>query len=407
MYNNIKEAMDEIFSKVKFDKQLLKKLIEFKINYIYKNDEHTDFFSHGVTGVNNKIYFTNNDFHKFYTILNIDPGRVGKAIRQSKTFNHEWKLEGDEYNQITIYVAHRFLISSELSKAEQITGATEGILLFLLRSISAIITDRFIYPADPGVANLTFEKLSNKFLIKQLGSWYEVLKYRASEVVKQEGLHYQTLIDYDDDIKVRYILTDTQTHVSSLVKNIYAEHMLNSKAGERIKVRTMTNLDMEGVDSFNDQVGGIEESIRYVISNIPDKNGFINQSLIVVVTNILPTANEKLIKEVLTFISDNFYDTTQNETIKLFVQSSIRYSLNYINDNGLIKEYGKNLAGLLKKVKGAINSSRSSDPELLTLRDLGEMVVRSSLKRVNDQVVNNTRTAVILYLSMKALFKQK
>ena len=400
----IKVSFDSLFKDVVFDRKLLGQLIQFRIRYLHKTDGHTDFFSHGYTGVQNQLYFTYHEFADFYQLLKINPDDVNKAIRQSPTFNPDWKIEGDPYNQVCVYLSHRFLTSPLLNQKEKTDGAFEGIMLFLIRSISAIITDRFIYPADPEIAAQTYENLSGKFLIKQLGNWYEVLKYRSTEVINPNGLHYKTLMNYDSEVGIRYILTDTQTHVSSLVKNIYAEHVNTAKAGERVKKVSFTGADMEGVDSFKDSRQFILDRINYINGIIPSKDSLVTPNLLTLSLNILPTAQASLIEKTLSYIASHCFDSKKGPEVQEYVKLSVRYTLNYMIDNNLNKVFLHDPGGLMKRIKGALNSSRSSDTELINLREVGETTVRNALGRPNPQVIKNTRTAVTLYLFLKAYF---
>lgn len=395
-YDQIKPPMDELFKKVKFDKKLLDKLIKYRTEYIFKNDQHTEFFSGNLTGVH-IIRFTYKEFdHIFKDVLNIDPLKVDKIIRLSKNFNQEYKIEGDAFNHTVTYMAHRFLTSTDIKKEEdRILGAQESIMFFLLRSISALISHRFKYPADIHVAKRTYEALSNKFLIKQLGSWYNVLDYRAKAAIEKEGIHYKTLIDFEDDAKVRYILTDLQTRMSDLIKNIYAVHMEASHDGNRVKETTMVGTDPEGGLVFKDHVGG-PNIYTNKINNLLTDNRIYRPTLSDIVTDIMPTVNNGQIKDMTEWMGNN-YISEHNTLIKDFVEQSMLFCITYISNNKLLPRYSKDIGTLLNKLKGAISSSRSTDVNLFRLRDLGSDIISLMNSRYNDQQTAATRTGVILY----------
>jgi hypothetical protein len=60
------------------------------------------------------------------------------------------------------------------------------------------------------------------------------------------------------------------------------------------------------------------------------------------------------------------------------------------------------LSAMLIRLKGAYTSSRSTDPDLLELRDLVEEVIRPSVDSRTPAVVASVRTGVLLYLVSRA-----
>ena len=392
--------MDELFSKVKFNKSLLNKLVRQRTKYIYKNVDHTEFFSGNLTGVH-IVRFTNKDFDSiFKELLRIDPLKVDKIIRSSDNFNHEYKVEGDAFNHTVTYMAHRFLTSPDLKEKDRLEGALESIMFFLLRSIAALISSRFIYPADKAVAKRTYELLSNKYLIKQLGSWYGVLQYRADQAVSKDGLHQKTLINFNEDDRVKYILTDLATRMSDLVKNIYSVHMVASDEGVRVKETNMIGLDHDGELMFKESTGGEGVYLQNVQKSITDDQ-LLRPRLVPIIMDIIPTTTETNLKELIGYIGQSYY-SDQNQLLKEFVEGSINYCVEYTKNHRLLSKYRKDLGKHLLKLKGALSSSRSSDPKLLELRDTGSDVIGLLPSHYTDQQVAATRTAAILYLYLLA-----
>jgi hypothetical protein len=61
---------------------------------------------------------------------------------------------------------------------------------------------------------------------------------------------------------------------------------------------------------------------------------------------------------------------------------------------------------MLIRLKGAYTSSRSTDPDLLELRDLVEKVIRPAVNSRTEAVVASVRTGVLLYLVSRAYTMQ-
>jgi hypothetical protein len=61
---------------------------------------------------------------------------------------------------------------------------------------------------------------------------------------------------------------------------------------------------------------------------------------------------------------------------------------------------------MLVRLRGAYTSSRSSDPYLLEMRSLTEEVIRPAVKTKTQAVVASVRTAVLLYIVLRAYTKR-
>lgn len=133
-----------------------------------------------------------------------------------------------------------------------------------------------------------------------------------------------------------------------------------------------------------------------------DKNSFIKAELIQVIVKVMFTMQERGFKLVLEWMSDNINTKPQVEE---FVRLVLVHSFNYLAEHGSVLKNTKDLSGMLSKLKGIYNSSRSSDAELLKLRYLGTKLIGESIGKTNEQTVAAIRTGIMLYICLRAYTK--
>lgn len=340
----------------------------------------------------------------FNEIFKVNAEEIKRGVKKVPAINENFKISSDILNLTLMYVAHRFLTSEYLSTDRKTRAAIDTALIFNYRSITAIINDRFRFPADERIAHRTYERLSNKFLLKKLGTWQEVMNYRAEAIVGPTSIHRNTLLNFNDDFAVVYLINDSQGRIGDAIKNIYAEFIQAHKAGDSITLNSGSVIDPEGAESFKDKVTGSEVLIEYVFSIISDRHSFVKRELVTIINNVVPTTSKQLLEQCLYWISDEYF-SKDRELIETFTRESITHCISYIEENEYLLSKKKDIGLLLTKLKGAITSSRSTEDKLYELRETGNDIVRQATGRVNDQIINSARTAVILYLFLRAYTK--
>lgn len=399
------EVFNEHFSKVKFDKRLTKALFQYQLQYINQNREHIEFFGSNLLGVH-VVRFKDSDVLRLYNdILDIDYYQLTNDIRKVTTINHEFKVSGDVFNLTCMYLMHRILNSKDLVDKDRQRGVYDVGLIFFYRCISAILSYYFRYPSDPKIAQSAYARLSNKFLIKKLGSWHRVMEYRAKELVDPKGLHYKPLSAFNDDQAIVYAINDSQGRVRDLIKNYYAEFVKVHNEGESIGVTTSTYFDAEGEETIKEKTKSVETYIAYIRHVVIDKDTFIKDDLLNVITNINSNTSYRMIKQVLNWLTEHYNDGKKHVLIDEFLKLVIVHSF-YLIQQHIPASRQRDYAYILSQLKNLYLSTRSNDPELLKLRELGEDIVQSANdKKVSNSLSMATRTSLILYITLRALIK--
>lgn len=389
---------------LKFNSALAAKFRQFQHNFVNRNRDHMTFFGGNLIGVE-VVRFTDKDFkHFFEEILHVNRDHLASAILQADAINENFKISSDCFNVTCMYVIHGFLSSPFLGIKEREQAALNVALLFNYRCITAFMSYYFRYPTDRKTAEATYAALSQRFLIKKLGSWNAVMLYRAQSIVEQQSIHRQALESFNDDFAIVYAINDSQGRISDLIKNIYAVFTRIHAAGEQIGTVSSVGLDMDGEEIIRDKVGGLENYSSYLLSVVTDPNSFIKEELVRIVCNVIHTTQKQHVVTTLTWISDAMLGPKHKE-VEAVIKTVLVYSYHYLLTHDQVLHDRHDVAGLLTKLRGLFISSRSSDEELLALREQGGVIVTEATNVKNENVVAAIRTGVLLYICLRAFTK--
>jgi len=400
----IKEVMDEIWSGIKFDSRLAKKVHMYRIEFVTRNSEHMAFFGGNLMGVH-KVRFTLSDYSRFFDVmLDAEADAIERQISTITTINHEFKISSDALNQTVLYMIHRFLTSPLLSSSKRIEAAVDLGLIFGYRTIAALLVHYFKYPIDTYTAQAVYERLSGRYLIKKLGTWQDVFEYRAKELIDSHGVHYQNIVKYNDDLAIVNILNDMHGRIKDMLKNIYAEFIKVHEQGDKLGVNKSTMIDADGAEIVKDRVHGLDNYKTYIENCVVDKNTFIKYELIDVVSSVVPTAKGKSLGLSLEWMVEHVTGKGRQHVID-FIDLSMVMSYNYLLKNEYVLHRSRDIVTLVGKLKGYILSSREDSADMNRLRDIGAEIVRNATGHQSEQTISAVRNALFLYVCIRAYTK--
>lgn len=397
------EVFDEHFKKVKFDNRLARLVYGYQLWYVNHNREHLEFFGSNLIGVQ-VVRFKDKDVLKLFDeVLDIDFIHLSNDIKKVPSINQDFKISSDVFNLTIMYLIHRFMTSALINDNQRKKATYDSAILFFYRTISALLSDYFRYPADPKVVQMAYANLSNKFLIKKLGSWHKVMDYRAKDLSGKEGIHYDKLVSFNNDLAIVYAINDSQGRIRDMVKSYYSEFMKVNGDGEKIASTSSTFMDAEGEEAVKEKTRSIESYVDYIKGIVSDKHSFVRDDLVGVISRMNTNSSFRMIKSVLNWMSDNSSNSKYNKTIEEFVGLSVVHSFFLLSSNvGVINM--RDYPHILVTLKNLYLSTRSTDKDLTRIRELGEDIIRASqTDKVGDSLMLATRTSIILYIALRTL----
>jgi len=400
-------TLNDVFSKhfkhVKFDSKLAREVYNYQVGYINSNPEILSFYGSNLLGTH-VVRFKDSDVIRFYdVVLDVDFEDLRTDLMSVKSINQDFKISSDTFNLTIMYVIHRFLTSPILTEDKRGRAAYDTALVFFYRSMAAILSDWFRYPADPKIAQAAYSKLNNKFLLKQLGSWHKVMDYRANALVDKGSIHYKKLVLFNDDLSVVYAINDSQGRIKDLLKNYYREFSKVHAEGESVGTRSSTYIDIEGEEVIKEKTKGVEGHVVYMRHVITDQHSFIRDDLVYIINNISSNSSTRTIRNVLLWLSNNYTDNKLHNDIDEFISTIVVHTYHLIQQE-IRPTNMRDYPMILGRLKGLYLSSRSTDTELMRIRELGDKLLSMALhKKLNQGLVLSTRTSIILYISLRVL----
>lgn len=401
------QVFDSFFSHVKFNKQLAKQIYGYRIGYVNNNKEHLQFFGSNLLGVH-VVRFKDSDVLRFFELLDVDYYALTNEVRSKvTTIDHSFKISGDILNLTIMYTIHKFLTSGVIGDNDRHRAAYDLALIFFYRCIAAIMSDWFKYPADPKIAQAAYANLSYKYLIKKEGTWHAVMDYRAKALTDKHELHYKELVSFRNDQAIVYAINDSQGRIRDLLKNYYSEFSKVHSSGTSIATTSSTFLDAEGEETIKEKIRSTESYVNYIKNIILDRHSFVKDDLVGVIARINTNSSFRMIKSVLLWLSDNYNHTKHHKEIDEFLDLTIVHSMHMLQEHSTLISR-RDYPTMLHTLKNLYLSTRSTDQDLIRIRELGEKLIRNSQNvRLGDSLVLATRTSIILYLTLRTLIGMK
>lgn len=412
------------FGELKFDHKLAKKLYLYRVGIVTRSRDHMEFFGGNLLGTH-RIWFKDAYVTEFYEgILDIPFETVKHDLSKVTTIDHSFKVSADCMNQTLMYMIHRFMHAPGLSDQQKYNAMLDLAMIFYYRCLCIIISDQFNFTADPKVAQQAYANLSMKFLIKKLGTWNKVIDYRARALVdKKESIHWRSLWSYDDDSDIVYAINDSQGRMKGIVKEYYSELVLVAQGGDSVGIAKSLVKDAEGDDSIREKAAGAETYIAYMRSILMDRHTFIRDDMLDVVSRSNTNTSKRSVREVLEWMSDGSTDAKVFSQVDYFMSKTLVLCLHYV-DTQIPANRRKDMVYVMKTLKDLFLSTRSVDPDLLEVREKGGDIVERALRerddnaepsgiqgkakpskasKLSDSLLKATRTAVIMYVCLRAL----
>ena len=399
MYKDIKDVFKIYLKDTKYNTELYLKLKDFRLGWTVKSNEYTEFLGGVLLGVHNVRFSSRDEEILFTEILNIDANNLKSDIYQVKDINPNWKVSSNHTYLTLLYLMHAFLTEGALSKSNLEDVMKELYYIFAYKTISSLISHSFKHNVKESIAKATYEKLSNKYIIRRVGSWQGVFEYRAEDVTPPKGLHIKALKKFTTDDAI-LIANDVQGRIRDMFKNIYG--VMVTVLNEDASIDTTTlNKDNEEESTIKDITNRSDVYTTNINAIINKPNDFIKDDIITLVSSTLPNLDSDALRDALYYISKHYDQSKDGYLIKI-----ITNDIDYLNTNGYSTEYLNGIIDILYKLKGYWNSSRVTNKEIPTIKKEISKIVAKSIKFKTKWVITTVTTGVILYIFARSIIKK-
>lgn len=402
----VKQALDELFEGVDFDTRLYNKLLINNTEYISRNQDHTRLFSGRNIGCY-YIKYTMYDKNIFYNnVFNMEYDDVTDVVDKIKSIPNSFKIAKDDINLVCFYVAHRFLSNKELSDKQREEYAREALNYFSYRTLVLISSNYFVYPISEAKATSLTERLSGKYLIKQLKNWNEYCKYRSEEYL--ESKFKKMIIAFRDDKELPNAISDLYSRTKDTLKNIYSEFMVMLEKDEITANRKSILTDAEGSDTIADRIENVSKYIGKVDAILTDKHSFIRNNHMAAVVDMLKGLSFDMLEESLVVMLN--YSTHSRENynrVSKFLKDILINAVEYLQRNELTLSSKTDVVGIINSLVGNVLYARGNSATLNDLKEEGYKLVhdtfKHSKKSITGRNAGSVRNGIYLYIVLLAI----
>ena len=395
----IKTLFDNEFKNVHYNGKMNIDVAKFVRVFMHKG-ENSAFFGSGLLAVH-RVRWTSTENNGFFDdILKIDPDELKDKIDALNNIDPNHVATTDAFNLSIIYSVHRAMTEKSLSPAQKKELSMNLLRLLFFKFICSLLTNYFPHGADIGIAMRTFESMNNRYDLRVYKTWQNLITARAESIIAPSSIHYKTLINFDNDESVKYVLSDIQTRIRVLIKTLTSLYYKVRAEGDRI-VTNSSLIEVEGGTEIKDVKRQFPKYRRYLFDTVPDLNSFLRPQLTDVIIRLIPSMNKKLFLNTLNYISVHFEDK-KGIKIQSFLDKVLEYSFDYINATGINPNH---LPEVLNGIKGILNASLNKEQSVMYLRTTGDSIVKEARGQMSKSSVpvSSERTGVILYIVLRTL----
>ena len=399
--NQIKLIMDEQCSHLKFDNRLLSQLERFVQNFINKSPEHVKCLGSNLTGVNRLSWSLDDRLEWEENFLGIEGRDLRQRILALPHMDDVGRVAGDNFNISCCWLAHRFYIS-DLPPRSKEKGMKLSMDILQYKLLSSIHSHYFKFPVDQNVAEATYAELSRKYDIKRYGSWRGVLDSRSENIISTGEIHEQTIRRFDDDIAIVKMIQDIQFRLRDKIKNIW--EVMARVIENDMKFGTVSStVELDGALVTRDIERLSGDYLIFIKEVAAEQNRFIKPDLVQVVESTMATMPEKPFEQLL-IVFTNKVAKSDKKAIEL-LELTMEHLFNVVLSDRKTNMRMNDIPGVLNRIRGLYTASRSSNPILEEMKEIGEKMVRKDVKIVNNANVAALRTGLLLYIVLRTMCK--
>lgn len=401
MAKNIKSIFDEHGSKIKFDRSLLKALTGYGSEFVNSSEDHINFFGGNAIGVY-PVRFKTSDRHVFLIdILKLDEVPIRNEVKNLDTVDEDWVRGTDVMNLSCLWLAHRFK-NSTMSAKEKYEGMYQCMLILNYKFITSLMFRFFPHPVNPSLSQMIYDELSLKYTLKKEGSWMGLMKERAKDIISEDGVHAETLTNFDNDDAIQYMITDIQGRLRSIIKNLW-EVLAEIRTKEMKRHKLSYFSDLEGdivIKDMSKKYSTYRDYIEKVISSPISE--FIKPDLVKVIGELVPTMPQPLLTGAIISFHEQY--TNKNKTVKKWFDLIIIHCFEQVLSKPETAKKVHNLPELLVYMLSLYKASKAKG-DVETMRELGEKFIKKHVKNDNSSVIAAVRTGLMLYILLRTFSK--
>lgn len=358
------------------------------------------------------MYFTTQDQNNLFDIFDLDVATVKKAIRECPSINTTFNVTSDPYNLLTMWALHN-TVNSTLTSEEQYHMCMALAKMLHYKFFTSFVNRSYKYGADENVMKAVVDSLTKKFDITEYGTWKATIEARCEDFLDRNSIHYKTLQTFNDDKKILYMLSDTQTRIRNKIKNINELYYEYKAKGDAISTSSL-NSEIDGEKIMKDIVSTSDTMVSNISNEVLNINEWIDNRYIKLISGMFQNVTQDLFRRVLVSFANTA--ALQAKSGKLDYIKKDGDKIDYIGCRVLIsailqktytacKRSRTNMRSkndILIKVRNLYSASRISDQGIIDIKDAVNNSIVNSVNITREATIASLRIAFISYIMLKS-----
>lgn len=398
----LKEIFDKHFANTVFDKSFADKVEKFVRLFLLKNNDHVSFFGGNLIGVY-PIRWNYSDTDTWWDdIFDVGETELEKDLHKHPEIKTNRVVSSDVLNHALIYSIYRVHNSPSIPEDLKETTKSRLMLALNLKFISSLMAHYFRFPADKGIAEKTFNKLTKRYDLKIYGTWVKMLNNRSAEFVSPKGRYYKAYTTYNDDIEIIKMINDAQGRIRETVKDITKVYY-DCLADDAKVLSSSSSIELDGTIMIKDLTSKATQYNRYIKQVVTEKDGFHKEQLMELVYRAVPSLQPGVFEKLLETFVEEFQSSKYRTHFNGLIDNLLIFSFDFLRDNEIAEN---DLPGVIYRLKHVYMSGRITDDTLLKARTAFDKVAEATDKKLKGTPLVPERCAFFLYLVLRTITMQ-
>lgn len=398
----LKEIFDKHFANTVFDKSFADKVEKFVRLFLLKNNDHVSFFGGNLIGVY-PIRWNYSDTDTWWDdIFDVGETELEKDLHKHPEIKTNRVVSSDVLNHAIIYSIYRVHNSTLIPETIKESTKARLVLALNLKFISSLMAHYFKYPADKGIAEKTFNKLTKRYDLKIYGTWVKMLNNRSVEFVAVNGRYYKAYTTYNDDIEIIKMINDAQGRIRETVKDITKVYY-DCLADDAKVLSSSSSIELDGTIMIKDLTRKATQYNRYIKQVLTEKDGVVKEQLMELVYRAVPSLQPGVFEKLLETFVNEFQSSKYRTHFNGLIDNLLIFSFDFLKENEIAEN---DLPGVIYRLKHVYMSGRITDETLLNARKAFDKVAEATDKKLKGTPLVPERCAFFLYLVLRTITMQ-
>lgn len=392
----VKETFQEYSDLSPSDTGLAKRIIAFEQYALNKTPDHTEFFGGNLIGYPIARFSPADKKKWLEEVCLIDDVRNCQLdLYECPNIERDYAVSSEIFNLSIPWIMHILWNQKKTTKnrPEMVSCLTVGMMFHL----TSFMHGRFQYGAKPAIALAMFENLDFKNDFKKEGSWIGLIRARTDIFMDTDGRYPDVWQDMVNDLRTVRMCNEINGNIRSTVNILKDKYETEAENQNRIESVSKVG-EVDGEKMLKDYIRRADRLKEDMGRICADPNNLIKDEIIEIMPELLKTYDDRLVREILYYFSDNF--RSKKDDWEETVNRLMIYILALPRTKGVSF---KNIGEVVNVVVSMLRSSSTSNKDIIFIK---RNMIRLSKKvhpSLREAKHPSNAISIVVYLTIRAL----